>query len=105
MAHFLALESGQSSLFQDQTFSLIGFSLGSQVCKSTVNRLHKLGKDGLIHNVYFLAGATYISPQKQKEQKETFIQAVSGKISNVHTLNDTTLSMFETIYKNYAIGR
>ena len=105
LAHFLALENGQSSLFRDQTFSLIGFSLGSQVCKSTVNRLHKLGKDGLIHNVYFLAGATYISPQKQKEQKETFIQAVSGKISNVHTLNDTTLSMFETIYKNYAIGR
>ena len=43
LAHFLALESEKSPLFGDHTFSLMGFSLGSQVVKSCVNRLKKLG--------------------------------------------------------------
>lgn len=42
----------------------MGFSLGSQVCKSCINRLAKMGHNDLIHNVYFLAGATYIKEAK-----------------------------------------
>ena len=57
LAHFLACKG---HIFSDHTFSLMGFSLGSQVCKSTLNRLCKLGKTDLIHNAYLLAGATYI---------------------------------------------
>ena len=41
LAHFLA---SKGHIFGDHTFSLMGFSLGSQVCKSTINRLGKLGK-------------------------------------------------------------
>lgn len=57
LAHFL---SSEGHIFGDHTFSLIGFSLGSQVVKSTINRLSKIGKTNLIHNAYFLAGATYV---------------------------------------------
>ena len=64
LAHFLAMSAEQSPLFGDHTFSLMGFSLGSQVCKSTINRLLKLGKYQLLHNVYFMAGATYIRKEK-----------------------------------------
>ena len=41
LAHFL---SSKGHIFGDHTFSLIGFSLGSQVVKSTINRLSKIGK-------------------------------------------------------------
>ena len=45
LAHFLALGRDGSPLFGDQTFSLMGFSLGTQVVKSCINRLRKLGKE------------------------------------------------------------
>ena len=61
IAHFLA---SKGHIFGDQTVSLMGFSLGSQVCKSTINRLSKLGRTDLVHNTYFLAGATYIKDSK-----------------------------------------
>ena len=65
LAHFLALDRDHSPIFGDQTFSLMGFSLGGQVCKSAINRLNKLGKNKLIHNAYFMAGATYIRRSKR----------------------------------------
>ena len=55
LGHFLASDSGT---FKGQSISLIGYSLGSQVLKSTMRRLEKLGRYDLIQNVYFLAGAT-----------------------------------------------
>ena len=61
IAHFLA---SKGHVFGDQTISLMGFSLGSQVCKSTINRLSKLGIKDLVQNVYLLAGATYIKDSK-----------------------------------------
>jgi len=67
LAHFLALDRDRNPVFGDHTFSLLGFSLGSQVCKSTINRLKKLEKTNLVHNLYFMAGATYITKQKQQE--------------------------------------
>ena len=66
LAHFL---SSKGHIFGDQTFSLMGFSLGSQVCKSTINRLSKLDRQDLIHNAYFLAGATYVKKRKLNIQK------------------------------------
>ena len=103
LAHLLA--SKTSPLFGDQTFSLVGFSLGAQVCKSTVNRLMKLGKEKLIHNVYFMAGCTYIRSSKLHEQKSTFIASISGQIYNLHTKNDKALVFFETIFGHKSIGR
>lgn len=62
LAHFLV--SSRGDIFGEQTFSLMGFSLGSQVVKSCVNRLAKLDQSDIIHNVYFLAGATYTKNEK-----------------------------------------
>ena len=45
LAYFLALGRNGSPLFGDHTFSIMGFSLGSQVAKSTLNRLRKIGKE------------------------------------------------------------
>ncbi len=57
LGHFLA----QNALFDSQSISLIGFSLGSQVIKSCLNTLAKLDiSQSPINNVYFLGGATYI---------------------------------------------
>lgn len=65
LAHFLI--ASRNEIFGGQTFSLLGFSLGCQVVKSAVNRLSKLGATDLIHNVYFLAGATYTKEAKLEE--------------------------------------
>ena len=102
IAHFLA---SKGHIFGNQTVSLMGFSLGSQVCKSTINRLSKLGINDLVQNVYLLAGATYIKTSKLDFQKQMLTDVVSGRIRNVHTKNDTTLITFQTIYGQRAIGR
>jgi uncharacterized protein (DUF2336 family) len=46
LAHFLA--SRENKLFNAKSISLIGYSLGTQVIKSCVNRLSKLDKTDLI---------------------------------------------------------
>ena len=61
LAHFLM----RNESFRGQTVTLVGFSLGTQVCKSCVNRLAKLNCNDLVHNVYFLAGATFIKDQER----------------------------------------
>ena len=107
LAHFLASDRNlPDNILGDQTFSLVGFSLGSQVVKSTINRLSKLGQPALIHNAYFLAGATYVKKQKLDLQKELFMSVVNGRLFNVHTENDTTLgTLFQPIYGEEALGR
>ena len=64
LAYFLALGRDKSPLFGDHTFTLIGFSLGGQLVKSAVNRLKKLGCENILHNLYFMAGGTYIRREK-----------------------------------------
>ena len=104
LAHFLAL-GRDSPVFGDHTFSFLGFSLGSCLLKSCVNRLRKLGMNKLIHNIYFMAGATYIRKERLQWQKNTFIGGVSGQIYSLHTTNDEALVVFETIYGHRSIGR
>jgi hypothetical protein len=100
LAH--SLQSG--TVFDEHTtFTLMGFSLGSQVVKSCINRLHKLGKHDLIHNVQFLAGATYI--RNMERQKQVFSETVSGRVVNCMTKNDESLQMFQFLYKEKSIGR
>jgi hypothetical protein len=91
LAHFL--QSG--TVFDEHhTFSIMGFSLGSQVAKSCINRLHKLGRTDSIHNVYFLAGATFIRQEKILIQRQKLAEVVSGRITNCHTENDESLRIF-----------
>jgi hypothetical protein len=45
--------------FTTQTISMIGYSLGTQVVKSCLSTLHKLGAHDIINNVTLLAGASH----------------------------------------------
>ena len=58
-----------------------------------------------VYNVYFLGGATYIKDSFTEQQKQIFSRCVGGKIRNVHTKNDTTLSIFQKLYGQEPIGR
>ena len=53
------------------------------MCKSTINRLSNLGRSDLIHNAYFLGGATYVKKQKFELQKEMFMKVVNGRLFNI----------------------
>ena len=77
LAYFLAL-GRQSPLFGDHTFTLIGFSLGGQLVKSAINRLKKLGCENILHNIYFMAGGTYIRREKVQAQKNAIISCING---------------------------
>jgi Protein of unknown function (DUF726) len=101
LAHFVT-----SNYFsKGHTVTLIGFSLGTQLIRSTLNRLHKLGRGDIVHNVYLTAGATIIKLKKENKLFHSLAQVVNGRIVNVHTENDTTLAFFQAYYRDNAIGR
>lgn len=58
-----------------------------------------MGEYNLLHNVYFLAGATFIKKEKTDSQKAKFLSVVSGRVVNIYTKNDTTLTSFRILYK------
>ena len=91
--------------FNSQTVSLIGFSLGSQVIKSCLSTLHKLGATDIIQNVTFLGGATHFD--KNQEKWATILSSVvNGKIKNCYSEGDEILGkLYETIKSNKSIGR
>jgi hypothetical protein len=64
------------------------------VCKSCINRLAKMGQSEMIHNVYFLAGATYTRETKMDEQASRFVQVINGRSVNCKTKNDDSLIGF-----------
>jgi len=59
-----------------------------------VNRLSKLGAHDLIHNIYFLAGATFTKEAKLEVQAARFKSVVSGRCVNCKTKNDSSLTGF-----------
>ena len=92
LAHYFAL----APEFQTYSLSLIGFSLGTQVIKSCINGMPKMGVEGKtqIQNVYLLGGAAYVRQTKAENQMKVFSSIVNGRICNVYTENDTTLKSF-----------
>jgi pimeloyl-ACP methyl ester carboxylesterase len=56
-----------STLPPHLSVTLVGFSLGSQVTKSCLNTLFKCGRHDLVHNVVFLAGATFTTEKGLKK--------------------------------------
>ena len=73
--------------FSSQTISLMGFSLGTQVIKSCLSTLFKLGATEIIHNVTLLAGASHYDTNKEKWEN-IFNTVVGGKIKNCYSSND-----------------
>ena len=53
--------------FFSQTISLLGFSLGCQVVKSTLKMLHTLHANDIIQNVTFMGGAVDVLDKKKSE--------------------------------------
>lgn len=102
LAHFLASQEGDNAIFNAKSISLMGYSLGSQVMKSTLNRLAKLNRTDLIQNVYCLAGATNF--EKSPNQLAIFNRVVHGRICNVYEAGDRALNLFRYVIKKEAIG-
>lgn len=102
LAHFLASEN---SIFKGQTITLCGYSLGTSVCKQTINRLGKMNRTDLIHNVLMLAGATYVKSEKSLYQRQVLSRVVNGRVMNIYSKNDDTVLLFEKLAKRKAIGR
>lgn len=102
LAHFLAQKN---SVFSGQSVTLVGYSLGAAVAKSTINRLGKLDFPDIIHNVVFLAGATYVKSDKLAYQKEVFARIVNGRLINLYTKNDQVVKIFQQLVKTNAMGR
>lgn len=61
LAHYLASDN---AVFRGQSVSICGYSLGMAVTKATINRLGKLDRPDIVHNVLALAGATYVRTEK-----------------------------------------
>jgi hypothetical protein len=72
------------------------------VIKSTLNRLYKLGRQDLVHNVYLLGGATFI--KNPIPQFDRFSKVVAGRVVNVFTADDSALKCFNYVLKGQAIG-
>ena len=87
--------------------SLIGFSLGSQVIKSCIKCLNKIGAKDIIHQVTFLGGATGLldKPNKTELWQKILSSQIPGQISNVYTKRDWILILFSTTEVNWALGR
>ncbi|TNV83636.1 hypothetical protein FGO68_gene10597 [Halteria grandinella] len=91
--------------FPNQTISLIGFSLGSQVIKSTIKTLHKIGVHDLIQNVHFLGGACQQFQDNEFWQK-VLHQTVRGRSTNTFSKEDAILKyLYKIACWKKAIGR
>jgi len=76
--------------FSTQTISMMGFSLGTQVIKSCLSMLDKLGAYDIINNVTLLAGASHYDKNHLKWEK-IFNNVVGGEIKNCFSNGDSVL--------------
>jgi hypothetical protein len=77
--------------FSTQTISMIGFSLGTQVIKSCLSTLHKLGAHDIINNVTLLAGASHYE-KNQEKWESVFNSVIGGEIKNGYSKGDWVLA-------------
>ncbi|TNV73199.1 hypothetical protein FGO68_gene8659 [Halteria grandinella] len=82
--------------FFNQTISLIGFSLGSQVIKSTIQTLHEIGVHDLVQNVHFLGGACKKLSERTEFWSSALQQTVGGRATNTYSTEDKVL---QDLYK------
>ncbi len=79
----LAISAGL--IFSINTFSLIGYSQGSELVKELVSTLKACGNIHVLHDVVFMGG---ISTFEENELSEIFGNTISGRISNFYSEND-----------------
>jgi hypothetical protein len=78
--------------------TLIGYSLGTQVILSALNRLAELGSHGKIYNVYLLAGAVAQNDQRL----QVLDQVVAGTVVNVYCRSDLVLRYIYRLAEGFA---
>lgn len=87
--------------FRNQSISLLGFSLGSQVIYSCLKELKQHGADNIIHNVYFLGGA--VSVEDGNDWANT-LSIVNGTVYNGYCKKDYILQIYRATIFKYPIG-
>lgn len=87
--------------FRNQSISLLGFSLGSQVIYSCLKELKQHGADNIIHNVYFLGGA--VSAEDGDDWANT-LSIVNGTVYNGYCKKDYILQIYRATIFKYPIG-
>eukprot|EP00347_Sterkiella_histriomuscorum_P011339 403372831 len=101
----LAISLALGFPFKTQTISLIGFSLGTQVIKSCLRMLDKLGATDIVQNVTLMGGASNYKKSKQDQWVRIFDDQVAGHIKNLHTTKDVVLLFYQVSQMRLPIGR
>jgi Protein of unknown function (DUF726) len=90
--------------FSTQTVSLLGFSLGTQVIKSIIKTLAKLGASDIVQNVTLLGGASHYE-KDQQFWEIAYSTTVGGRVKNVHSKGDNILLLYHGTQNHQGIGR
>mmetsp|Transcript_38603 Transcript_38603/g.38139 ORF Transcript_38603/g.38139 Transcript_38603/m.38139 type:complete len:276 (+) Transcript_38603:348-1175(+) len=80
--------------------SLVSFSLGTEVVRSCIEELHRLGVKDIIQDVYLLGGATTIN-----EIDYPMFDVLNGKLVQVYTPSDRILDFYELATAEIPIGQ
>lgn len=80
--------------------SFVSFSLGTEVVKSCIEELHRLGQRDVIKDVYFMGGATTIN-----DEDYNIFDVVNGKIVQIFTPSDRILDFYELATAEIPIGQ
>ena len=93
--------------FYTQSVSLLGYSLGCQVTKSTLKTLHALEAHNVVQNVTFMGAAVDVLDKAKIEQRwvSVFSQTISGTITNAYTKSDAILLLYSASQVDYSLGR
>jgi hypothetical protein len=97
---FLAICLALGYPFSTQTISMMGFSLGTQVIKSCLSMLDKLGAHDVINNVTLLAGASHYDKNHLKWEK-IFNNVVGGEIKNGFSNGDNVLKYLYQPFQSF----
>jgi len=93
---------------QDQSLSILGFSLGCQLTKTCLRTLNGLQANSLIQNVTFMGAAISQfdrNAQTQAVWSKIFSQTINGSIRNVYTKKDMILLLYTSSQLRYSTGR
>ena len=92
--------------FACQSFSIVAFSLGTQVIFSCIKELRRHKAYGILHNIYLLGGAFSLGgPLEQKFWRDQLHGTVTGKVHNAFCTTDRILQIYEmTVPGTQAIG-
>ena len=78
----LGLAISLGLIFQNQTLSLIGFTLGAETAKNCINTLYACGAHKIVHEIVLIGGLTSFKTKEHEteEQKEVLTDEFNEKI-------------------------